>query len=94
MSYLFQAKIANDGNISQRVTACVALEGVEEAEGWAWSHRWKLSAQPGWSNAYASAVANGIEEPGADESVITDSMILSAVQSILNAEQDNQSEEQ
>ena len=36
--------------------------------------------------AYASAVAAGHEDPGGDESVITDGMILAAVQSLAAAQ--------
>lgn len=83
MSYLMQAKLAGDQTILARVTACAATEGVTDPQGWAYQRQWELSAQPGWVDAYASAVASGDSEPGANEAAITDGMILSAVQSII-----------
>lgn len=82
MSYLTQSRLADDINIRVRVTACVAREGVESPEAGAYEQRWRLSAQPGWDAAYAYAIAIGSEEPGLDEAVITDGMILSAAQAL------------
>jgi hypothetical protein len=39
-----------------------------------------LAATPGWAEAWESAVAGGIVSPGSDPGVITDGMILAAVQ--------------
>lgn len=82
MSYAIQADLADDGYLRRRVTACAATVGIDSPSEWAQDHTWQLSAQPGWVAAYASAVASEIDRPGADESVITDGMILSAVQAI------------
>lgn len=82
MSYFTQADLADDGDIRRRVTACAALEGVPAPEAFAYNHRWELSAQPDWDSAYESAVANSVERPGRDPAVISDTQILSAVQSI------------
>lgn len=80
MSYLTQADLADDGDLRRRVTACAALEGIPNPEGWAYERRWELSAQPGWDAAYAYAVGQGVERPGSDAAVISDQMILAAVQ--------------
>lgn len=85
MSYLTQSKIAGDMYMQQRVAQCAATEGIVSEAGldpdfWArsWSRTW--SAAPGWDAAWESAAASGNEDPGRDEAVITDQMILSQVQ--------------
>lgn len=78
MSYLVQSRLAADQAIMQRVTACAALEGVEDPSFWVSQRAWKLSAQPGWVEKYAAGGAS----PGANESAITDAMILAAVQTL------------
>ena len=91
MSYNHIAQAAQDVNLRLRVAACISTQ-----TGFVWPERvtnhpialadslqWELCGSPGWGDAYAYAVANEIENPGADESVITDAMILSAVQSVL-----------
>lgn len=83
MSYLVQAQLASDTFILQRVTACVATEGVADPQGWVFRNQWQLSAQPGWVDAYKYAIDSGDENPGANEGAITDSMVLSAVQHLL-----------
>lgn len=82
MSYKTQAKMADDAELRSRITACVATEGDTEPVRWAFENKWLISAQPGWDAAYAYAIAAGNTHPGDDEGVITDAMILSAVQAI------------
>jgi len=82
MSYLLQAELASDELIMRRVTACAASEGFAQPDSWAWERRWRLSAQPGWVDAYASAHAANFPAPGADQAVISDAQILSAVQQL------------
>ena len=83
MSYKTQALLAKDENMIARVTACAALEGIFEPYNWTFKRTWQLSAQPGWDAAYAYAITANVDNPGNDEGVITDGMILSAVQSML-----------
>lgn len=80
MSYRTQAILAQDFHLQQRIQACAATQGILNAPEWAATHMWALSAAPGWDAAYTSALAAGLEEPGNEEAVITDGMILSAVQ--------------
>lgn len=80
MSYKTQSALAKDSLLFDRVTACAALEGIPDPETWSYRNRWPFSAQPGWVDAYASASASGIKEPGNDEGAVTDGMILAAVQ--------------
>lgn len=85
MSYNTIATIAEDLPLQRRVTACAAVEGETEPETWAQEHRWQMASQPGWDVAWESAAANPARPNtpiGADEAVITDSMILSAVQAV------------
>lgn len=81
MSYNTIARMAGDIPLAQRMTAAAAQENkTPPYEEWVSAHRWELAATPGWSEAWESAVAAGNPNPGADEAVITDGMILAAVQ--------------
>lgn len=81
MSYLTQAKMAQDYGLIMRIAACAASEGVSLAPtSWADTHRQRLVASPSWDTAWESALAGDVENPGEDEAVITDGMILAAVQ--------------
>lgn len=84
MSYATIATIQSDFHLHRRVTACVAAEKINapDYEAWANEHRWQLATQPGWATAWESAVEVQVENPGADPGVITDAMILAAVQSL------------
>lgn len=86
MSYLTQAHLSQDPIVRQRVAACVAREGIVTPHPvqWAEAHAWEIAAEPGFDDAYAYAIAGGKTpaEAGADEGVITDAMLLSAVQAI------------
>lgn len=86
MSYKTQAILARDSGLMLRVAACAATQSIPSPESWAWTNNWALSSQPGWDDAYAYALAQNVENPGESESVISDSMILSAVQAMKTAE--------
>lgn len=86
MSYRTQAVMATDDKLMQRLIACAAREGVDNPFQWAHSRNWIFSAEPGWDDAYAYAIATGVQDPGNNEGVITDGMICSALQAILTAE--------
>lgn len=83
MSYATIFQCANDLPFRGRVTACCAQEGATEPENTADQILWPVSAAADVEAAYASAVIAGNPNPGGDESVITDQMILSAVQAHL-----------
>lgn len=85
MTYDSTADVAESGSLTRRVTACVALEGQESPEVWTYQNRWGWAAAPGWGEAFASAQAAGNPDPGADEAVITDAMILTQVQAMRGA---------
>lgn len=85
MSYFEIAVMARDPHLRERIAACAATEGVIAPHPTAWAdrHQWELAAAPGWGDAYTYAVNSGSENPGKDEAVITDGMILSAVNQII-----------
>lgn len=90
MGFYEVSLLRGDTAFLDRVAACYASEtplgeGVDPSL-WATQHSWDVASAPGFGDAYASAIAGDIENPGADPSVITDNQILAAVQAIMNAE--------
>lgn len=87
MSYNTMAMMAADTPLYQRIIACAATQEIHPPEAWVGENRWRLAASPGWDAAYAYAINANREnpdyEPGRDEAVITDGMILAAVQKLL-----------
>jgi hypothetical protein len=86
MSYLTQAHIAENIAMYKRVAQAAASEGIADADIWTNDNRRYWSAAPGWDEAWESAYASHPDEPqydpGSDEAVITDGMILSQIQSM------------
>ena len=84
MSYTTIAQCANDSAFIVRITSAIAQEQVSRGESVDFSDeytmRWAVSAHSDVEAAYASALAAENPSPGGDPSVITDGMILSAVQ--------------
>lgn len=95
MSYATVSIIAQDPDIAARVRGCIANEVM--ANQWMSTSTlrarldlsasmWLLAASPGWTAAWESALAaDRTGNPltiGNDPTVITDSMILSAVQAL------------
>jgi hypothetical protein len=80
MSYTTINACANDLAFQGRLTACAAQEGAAEPSNAMYTLRWPVSAASDIEAAYASALASENPDPGGDETVITDGMILSAVQ--------------
>lgn len=85
MSYATIHANANDQGFTDRLTAAIADE--QQAHGEPVQPfqllelmRWAVASADDIEAAYASALAAGNPAPGSDESVITDSQILSAVQ--------------
>jgi len=85
MSYKTVADMAESFSLNRRLNAGAAKESIDEPTAWVQSYRWELASQPGWDAAWDSAVAGGVTDPGSDEAVITDGMILSGVQAVLAA---------
>ena len=88
MSYKTQSRMAIDGDLRLRIGACAATQRVPNSLQWAADNQWLLAAEPGWDDAYSYALLVNENDPmylpGADENVITDPMILAAVQKRLS----------
>ena len=83
MGYYEQSLLAFDPDFTRRTAACVSNEIDDEPGAWTDAHRWQMAAAPGFADAYSSAIASGVPDPGRDPSVISDAQILSAVQALL-----------
>lgn len=66
-----------------RVESCCAQEGEDTPNASMYKVIYPVSVAADVEAAYASALAAGNPNPGGDESVITDQMILSHVQPLL-----------
>lgn len=83
MSYLTISTISANQSMRNRVAACAASEGETAPDNWAYTNALRWASSPGWDAAWASAeAANPGEDHGANEAVITDGQILSAVQAL------------
>jgi len=90
MSYKTVYQCAGDLSFTQRVTAAAAKEGSGNPELTMNVYlKWPVASASDVEAAYASALAAGNPDPGGDESVITDGMILSAVQANWPADPDS-----
>lgn len=85
MSFQSVSQCAADTSFIARVTGCAAKEGVDPPEDAAQSTKWAIAAASDIEAAYESALAANNPDPGGDESVITDGMILSAFQAANSA---------
>ena len=79
MSFNSVAALAVDPDFRERIAACYSLEQEPSNSGihprtWADLYQFNIAGAPGFGDAYASAVAGGVERPGYDEAVITDAM--------------------
>ena len=82
MSYAGIHAMQANPSLRARITACAVQEGKTWAQISAPEFFYKLAASPGWAAAWASAEAGSVPDPGADPGVITDGMILAAVQAL------------
>jgi hypothetical protein len=85
--YLTQSIVADDPYMRLRVASAAAQEGCATESGIdpdEWTFQWRRvwAAAPGWSDAWESAAAAGVADPGSDPAVITDAMILSQLQAM------------
>ena len=85
MSYATIKKCSNDQAFVGRVEACIAQEQNNRGESpqpgrYLDPMRWEVASASDVEAAYASALAAENPDPGGDETVITDAMILSHVQ--------------
>lgn len=89
MSYQSIALMQKDQQLRDRVASCCAREGHDNPEYYANQIMWQCVSHDDWAAAYEEAVAHFNSQPGADGRVITDHMILSAVQAATIPEQTN-----
>ena len=83
MSYLTQSEIASNGAMHSRVAQCAATEGEPAPDNWASDNARAWAAAPGWDAAWESALASDPDtDPGTNEAVITDAMILRQFQAM------------
>jgi len=90
VSYLTQNEIASNRAMLDRVAQAAAQENkASDPDRWTYENRRDWAAAPGWSEAWESFRASHppvegeeVADPGKDEGVITDGMILSQVQSM------------
>lgn len=82
MSYLTQTHIAANPTLILRIAACAASEGIADPRFWAQENMVHLAVTDGWCDEYARSTA---DDPGADESAITDEMIADAVRAMVSA---------
>jgi hypothetical protein len=82
MGYWEVAMMAQNSDLAARVQAAAAEELDDNPYQWQSENMLDLCASPGGDEAWSSAEAAGNESPGRDPAVITDGMILSAVQAI------------
>jgi hypothetical protein len=85
MSYLTQDDIATNLAMQARVAQAAAEQGTDDPDEWTFTHRRTWAAAPGWDDAWESAKVTHPEpdyDPGSDEGVITDTMILAQVQAM------------
>lgn len=80
MSYNTIYQSALDQALNGRITAAAAQEGAEYPEQRTIEVKWFIVTRTDIAAAYASALAADNPNPGWDEGVITDQMILSAYQ--------------
>ena len=87
MSYWDISQMALDMDLLLRVQASAAQEIpiAESPYTWTAEHILNVTSQPDWDSAWSSAIASGVPNPGRDEGVITDGMILSGVQAVQSA---------
>ena len=89
MSYQDIADMAEDWGLRMRLIACAAQEHPDNPVTFVEEQIWRICGQPGWGDAwqYARLTHKDVEgyEIGTDETVVTDGMILSGMQFVVNA---------
>lgn len=80
MAYQTIVSMAGDQNLLYRVAACAAEQDAAQPLAWAQNHMWHVVNASDWQQAWDYATQQAIPDAGKDPGVITDQMILSAVQ--------------
>ena len=83
MTYANIAAITESASLQRRLQACAAEQQKPKPYGeWVYNHIWDIASAPGWAAKWASALAGGVTDPGANEGVITDADILAVIQTM------------
>jgi hypothetical protein len=80
MSYATVYAASTDMQLTNRVQAAMAQEGWAEPKDDIGAMMWNIAKASDIEAAYASALAANNPNPGGDETVVTDGMILGVVQ--------------
>jgi hypothetical protein len=86
LSYSDIAKVYASSGLRERVTMAAATQpSISDPQQWMSVQWMKVAASPGWGDAWASGAVTYPDSPdiGALDDVITDGMILAAVQALL-----------
>jgi hypothetical protein len=89
-TYLAISQIANSESMRERMRAAITQQSrlgnapmVQNPLQWVDNNRYVWAAAPGWGEAWKYALDSGNENPGGDEAVITDGMILATIQELV-----------
>lgn len=86
MTYAQVYEMSQNASLQRRIAAAAAQQGQDNPSAWASLYVLNVCASPGWEDAWAAGLAS--DQAGADtgarEDVITDAMILAAVQQVRN----------
>ena len=86
MSYNIVVAMVASTSLTTRCAAAASGEGVQTPLAWAQENAWELASSPGWADAWKSAMdsltVNANPDIGQRDDVITDGMILAAVQAL------------
>lgn len=84
MTYRHIAEMAEDIGLRKRLQACVASLELLNGDMWFDRYRWQFVAGEEWQAAWATAEDEGVEvdDRGWSGAVVTDAMILQAVQRV------------
>jgi len=90
MSYQSVVEMAGNQSLNARVVAAAAGEGRVDPLQWVQGRIWQIVSEPGWDDAwdYAKGTTSVNVNPdmGARDDVVTDGMILAAVQALMAEE--------
>lgn len=82
MSYNIIARMASDYAFRQRLYACAGVSKVKDSQVWVDQNIWNIIGDADMAAAYQLAIEKSNPQPGTDESVITDEMILNKITSL------------
>lgn len=82
MSYNTIAQMQQDYSLRLRLYACAGQEQIENSQQWVDQNVWKIVSNSEFETAYKYAVDTKNPQPGKDEGVISDAVILSHIQQL------------